>query len=170
MSKQVQVGLLLAGVRRRQRQAVEARVGCLGLSSQQFWILEAIAQRGECSLGEVLSTLPMDQPTASRVLAALHSRRLILMESDTQDRRRRRVRLTAQGQRLAGRCSGIAKQIRKALLVGFASTEIASLNDCLTRMVENLDRLDAVSPPAGAKIGAKALAKSRPGGSYRATP
>jgi len=170
MSKQVQVGLLLAGVRRRQRQAVEARVGGLGLSSQQFWILEAISQRRECSLGEVLSTLPMDQPTASRVLSALQSRHLIKMESDTEDRRRRRVRLTADGKRLASRCSGIAQQIRQALLVGFAQAEIAALSDCLARMVANLDRLDAVSPPGGAKMGARALAKGRSGGSYRATP
>lgn len=170
MSKQAQVGLLLAGLRRRQRQAVEARVGNLGLSSQQFWILEAIAQRGECCLGELLSTLPMDQPTASRVLSALQDRRLVQMESDLQDRRRRRVRLTAQGKRLAVHCSAIAKQIRKALLVGFAQAEIAALSDCLARMVANLDRLDVVSPPAAAKIGARALAKSRAGGSYRATP
>jgi DNA-binding MarR family transcriptional regulator len=149
---------------------VESRVGGLGLSSQQFWILEAISQRGECSLGEILSTLPMDQPTASRVLSALQDRSLIQMESDSQDRRRRRVRLTAQGNRLAGRCSGIAQQIRKALLVGFASTEIATLSKCLAKMMTNLDRLDAVSPPAGAKSSARALAKSRSGGSYRATP
>jgi MarR family transcriptional regulator, transcriptional regulator for hemolysin len=170
MSKQAQVGLLLAGVRRRQRQAVESRVGVLGLSSQQFWILEAIAQRGESCLGELLSTLPMDQPTASRVLSALQGRHLIQMESDTEDRRRRRVRLTAQGKRLASLCSGIAKQIRKALLVGFTQTEIAALSDCLVRMVANLDRLDAVSPPAAVKSGARALAKTRSGGSYRARP
>jgi DNA-binding MarR family transcriptional regulator len=171
MSKQAQVSLLLAGVRRRQRQAVEARVGSLGLSSQQFWVLEAFSRRGECNLGEVLSALPMDQPTASRVLSALHARNLIEMASDTVDRRRRRVRLTSQGQRLADHCAGIGKQIRKALLVGFAQTEIATLSAGLARMVANLDRLDAVSPPeASVKIAARALAKSRSGGSYRARP
>jgi MarR family transcriptional regulator for hemolysin len=170
MSKQAQVSLLLAGVRRRQRQSVEARVGTLGLSSQQFWVLEAFSRRGECNLGEVLSTLPMDQPTASRVLSALQARHLIEMESDTDDRRRRRVRLTLQGKRLANYCAGIGKQIRKALLVGFAQAEIASLSDCLARMVSNLDQLDAVSPPVSAKIAARALAKTRAGGSYRARP
>jgi MarR family transcriptional regulator for hemolysin len=170
MPKQAQVGLLLAAVRRRQRQAVEARVGVLNLSSQQFWILEAISRCGECGLGEILSTLPMDQPTASRVLSALHGRRLIEMESDTADRRRRRVRLTSQGKHLAGYCSGIAKQIRKALLVGFAQAEIATLSESLKRMMANLDRLDAVSPPASAKSRARALAKGPSSGSYRARP
>lgn len=168
MPKQAQVGLLLAAVRRRQRQAVEARVGCLGLSTQQFWVLESIFQRGECSLGDILATLPMDQPTASRVLAALHARRLVEVESDASDRRRRCVRLTAQGNRLAEHCTTIAKQIRKALLGGFSQAEIAALSDCLARMVANLDRLDAAAPPDTAKNTVRALAKKRSGGSYRA--
>ena len=168
MSKQAQVGLLLAAVRRRQRQAVEARVSCLGLSTQQFWVLEAVFKHGECALGDILATLPMDQPTASRVLSALQERRLVEMASDTADRRRRCVRLTAQGTRLAQHCATIAKQIRKALLVGFSQKDIETLGDCLTRMVENLDRLDVVAPPDTVKTSVRALAKTRSGGSYRA--
>ena len=168
MSKQAQVGLLLAAVRRRQRQAVEARVGCLGLSTQQFWVLEAVFQRGECALSDIVATLPMDQPTASRVLAALQERRLVDIASDTTDRRRRCVRLTGQGARLAEHCTAIAKQIRKALLVGLGQAEIATLSDCLTRMVANLDRLDELSPPETVKTSVRALAKTRAGGSYRA--
>jgi MarR family transcriptional regulator for hemolysin len=168
MSKQAQVGLRLAAVRRRQRQAVEARVGHLGLSSQQFWVLDAILQRGECALSDILSTLPMDQPTTSRVLAALQERRLVETESDSSDRRRRCVRLTSQGKRLAEHCATIATQIRKALLVGFTGAEIASLSDCLARMVANLDRLDVVAPPESAKSNGKALAKKRTSGSYQA--
>ena len=168
MSKQVKVGLLLAAVRRRQRQVVETRVGHLGLSSQQFWVLETIYQRGECTLGDLPTTLPMDQPTTSRVLAALQNRALLEMETDSKDRRRRYVRLTAQGKRLAVQCTSIAKQIRRALLVGFSQTEVATLSDCLSRMVANLDRLDAVSPPDARKGRGNALAKGRASGSNQA--
>jgi MarR family transcriptional regulator, transcriptional regulator for hemolysin len=168
MPKQAQVGLLLAAVRRRQRQAVEARVGCLGLSTQQFWVLEAVLRRGECALADILAMLPMDQPTASRVLSALQERRLVELESDMADRRRRCVRLTAQGTRLAQHCATIAKQIRKAVLVGFSPKDIETLSDLLTRMVDNLDHLDEVAPPETAKTSVRALAKPRSGGSYRA--
>ena len=166
MAKQGQVGLLLAAVRRRQRQAVEARVGHLGISSQQFWVLESVFQRGECGLSEILATLPIDQPTTSRVLAALHERRLVHIQSDVTDRRRRRVSLTSHGRRLAAHCATFADEIRKALLVGFHAAELATLRDCLTRMVTNLDRLDGA---AGAKsCGGAALAKERLAGSHRA--
>jgi len=168
MSKQAQVSRLLAAVRRRQRQAVEARVGHLGLSSQQFWVLETIYERGDCALAEILSTLPMDQPTASRVLAALGERGLITIESDPDDRRRRCLRLTSAGKRLAARCGGVAEQIRKSLLGGFSGVEIATLSDFLTRMVANLDRLDAKEAPDFAK--GRGLAKRPTNGSYPARP
>jgi MarR family transcriptional regulator, transcriptional regulator for hemolysin len=168
MSKQAQVNQLLAAVRRRLRQAVEVRVGHLGLSGQQYWMLETISERGECALGEVLSTLPMDQPTASRVLAALYRRGLVEIESDQHDRRRRCLRLTGAGKRLASRCAGHGQRVRKSVLVGFASEEINSLTDYLSRMVANLDRLDTKAPPAPFR--GKGLAKPRVSGNYRAKP
>jgi DNA-binding MarR family transcriptional regulator len=167
MTKQVQVGLLLAAVRRRQRQAVEARVGSLGLTSQQFWILEALAQRGECLLGEILAVLPMDQPTSSRVLAALRERELVTVENDSDDRRRRSLRLSAQGAKVASRCAEIGKQIRKAIVVGFSQRELGMLSAYLHRLVENLDHLDIVAPPKSAIRNRKELAKAQVSDSYR---
>jgi len=161
MTKQAEVTRLLAAVRRRQRQAVESRVGGLGLSSQQFWALEALHARGPCALGDVLATLTMDRPTASRVLAALQARDLVGAESDPADRRRRCLTLTARGKRLASECVVIAKQIRKAIVLGFSQAELGTLGAHLKRMVANLDRLDRISPPAPA--GGKGLATVRAG-------
>ena len=170
MTKQAQVGLLLAAVRRRQRRAVESRVGYLGLTSQQFWILEAIAKRGECLLGDILAVLPMDQPTSSRVLAALRERDLVTVENDSADRRRRCIRLTSRGAQLARRCTGIAKQVRRAVVDGFSQRELAKLNSYLGRLIENLDRLDLVAPPESGVRGGKGLAKTRASDSYRDKP
>ena len=109
MAKQLQVGLLLAAVRRRQRQAVESRVAEMRLSSQKFWVLEALVQQNGCTLAELLYGLAMDQPTASRVLAELRSRGLIEVTMDSDDRRRRIIRLTAQGSLAARQCSAVGK-------------------------------------------------------------
>jgi DNA-binding MarR family transcriptional regulator len=156
-----QVTLLLTTVRRRQRQSVEARVAHLGLSSQQFWILEALYRQGMCSLGEILATLPMDQPTASRVLAVLHGRALVRAASDTSDRRRRCLRLTASGMRLGQRCAAIASEIRTAITGGFSHKELAALHDYLDRMVANLERLGTVAPSALRVEGSLSLPTSR---------
>jgi len=160
IAKHAQVGLLLAAVRRRQRQAVESRVVSLGLSSQQFWVLEAIARQGTCSFGELLTGLPLDQPTASRMLAELRSRDLVEISTDADDRRRRRLGLTTDGARLAQQCSTIAKQIRKALSAGLSERELATLANLLGRILRNFDDLDAMSPAGQNLLTGKQPAKA----------
>ena len=147
LAKQVPIGLLMALVRRRQRQAVEMRVRDLGLSNQQFWLLVALVERQGASLAEILAALPMDQPTASRVLAALSLRKLVRLDSDPGDRRRRRMVLTPRGEQFGARCLVVAAQVRQAAEAHFSSDEIATLRGWLRRIVDNLDELDRHSPP-----------------------
>jgi MarR family transcriptional regulator, transcriptional regulator for hemolysin len=147
LAKQVPIGLLLAAVRRRQRQAVEMRVRDLQLSNQQFWLLVALVERQGATLAEILAALPMDQPTASRVLAALSRRKLVRLDSDPADRRRRRMVLTTRGEQFGARCLAVAEEVRKAAVAHFSPEEIASLRGWLRRMVDNLDEFDRLSPP-----------------------
>jgi DNA-binding MarR family transcriptional regulator len=142
IAKQVPIGLLLAALRRRQRQAVEMRVRDLPLSNQQFWLLVALLERQGASLVEILAGLPMDQPTASRVLAALRRRKLVRLDSDPIDHRRRRIALTLHGTR----CLVVAEQVRQATVAHFSPSEITNLRGYLRRIVDNLDELDRVSP------------------------
>jgi MarR family transcriptional regulator, transcriptional regulator for hemolysin len=147
LPKQEPIGLLLASLRRRQRQAVEMRVRDLKLSTQQFWLLVALCERQGASLADILAALPMDQPTASRVVAAVCRRKLVLIENDPKDRRRRLMTLTPKGQEFAARCLTVAAQVRGAIVAGFSPEEIATFRSWLRRIVENLDELDRTSPP-----------------------
>lgn len=153
MAKQSQVGILLAAVRRRQRQAVESRVAEWRLSSQKFWMLEALVQQNGCTLAELLYGLAMDQPTASRVLAELRNRGLVEVALDSEDRRRRILRLTAEGAIAARRCRVVALQIRKALTAKFSTKELANLCDYLERILHNFDDLDDLAPSHLVQVG-----------------
>ena len=148
IAKQVPIGLLLGAVRRRQRQTVEMRVRDLQLSNQQFWLLVALVERQGETLAEILAALPMDQPTASRVLAALSRRRLVRLDSDPVDRRRRRMVLTPRGEQFGARCLAVAEEVRKAVVAHFSVDEIATLRGWLRRIVDNLDEFDRLSPPS----------------------
>jgi MarR family transcriptional regulator, organic hydroperoxide resistance regulator len=126
---------------------VEMRVRDLKLSTQQFWLLVALCERQGASLADILAALPMDQPTASRVVAAVCRRKLVLIENDPKDRRRRLMTLTPKGQEFAARCLTVAAQVRGAIVAGFSPEEIATFRGWLRRIVENLDELDRTSPP-----------------------
>jgi MarR family transcriptional regulator, transcriptional regulator for hemolysin len=147
LPRQEPIGLLLASVRKRQRQAVEMRVRDLKLSTQQFWLLVALCERQGASLADILAALPMDQPTASRVVAAVCRRKLVRIQSDPKDRRRKLMTLTPLGRQISERCLLVAAQVRGAIVTGFSAEEIDTLRGWLRRIVENLDELDRTSPP-----------------------
>jgi len=94
LAKQVPIGLLLADLRRRQRQAVRCGCAIWGSRTSNSGCWWRWLERQGASLAEILAGLPMDQPTASRVLAALSRRKLVRLDSDPADRRRRRMVLT----------------------------------------------------------------------------
>jgi DNA-binding MarR family transcriptional regulator len=137
------VGLLLAAIRRRLRQVVQAKAQGHRLSTQQFWALAGIREAAPLSLRELSELLRIDQPAASRVVASLTRRRLVRMAEDPVDRRRLVLETTAEGAELANRIRPLARDLRAALVAGFSHAEIAALRGALHRILENLDRLEA---------------------------
>jgi len=77
----------------------------------------------------------------------LSRRKLVRLDSDPSDRRRRRMVLTPKGEQFGARCLAVAEEVRKAAVAHFSPEEIATLRAWLRRMVDNLDELDRVSPP-----------------------
>jgi MarR family transcriptional regulator, lower aerobic nicotinate degradation pathway regulator len=138
------IGLLMAAVRRRTRQIVGAAVRGHRLTPQQFWLLVAVAELGATSIGELAERQHMDQPTASRVVAALVRRRLVRMAVDPDDRRRARLTTTPAGATLAARVRPLVHKLRVALVAGLSSSEQETLRLLLRRVVHNLESLHEV--------------------------
>jgi DNA-binding MarR family transcriptional regulator len=137
------VGLLLAAIRRRIRQVVQAEAEGHRLSPQQFWTLIGIEEAGPLSLRALAERQRIDQPTASRVVAALTRRKLVRMAEDPADRRRLVIGTTPEGTELAARVRPIARGVRSAIVAGFSPAELISLRGSLRRILDNLDRFEA---------------------------
>lgn len=147
------LGLMVGAVRRRIKQAVDARVRAHRLSPQQFWVLVAIAEVEGVSLGALAARQHMDAPTASRVVTMLARRGLARIAMHPTDRRRAVLALTPRGRTLAARMRAIAVELRAAVEQGFTAEEKGRLRADLARMLDNLERFDprpAPSPPVGA--------------------
>jgi DNA-binding MarR family transcriptional regulator len=137
------IGLLLAAIRRRLRQVVQAQAGFHRLSPQQFWALVGIQEGAPMSLGALSERLRIDQPAASRVVATLTRRGLVRMAEDPSDRRRLVLATTATGAELASRVRPIARDVRGAIVAGFSAPELDALRGALKRILDNLDRLES---------------------------
>src|SRR6267154_1549971 len=117
------VGLLIAAAQRSVKLAVQRRARALGLTSQQFWFVNAARELPGASLGEIARRQRMAAPTASRLAEGLA----------------RRVLLTPAGTRLAERIAPLAASVRIAVVRGMSPREQQALRAALRRVVANVE-------------------------------
>ncbi len=136
------IGLLIASARRRIKQAVLARAAAHRLAVQQFWFVITLWEHPGISQVELASIVQSDAPTTSRVVSRLSRRRLVRVDPNPDSRHRRRLFLTAAGERLARELSGTAGDIRAAVVEGMTGDEQEALRRGLRRVISNLDRFE----------------------------
>jgi DNA-binding MarR family transcriptional regulator len=130
--------------------AVGRRLQKHGLSPQRFWILVNLQEAPGLSLRGLSARLRIDEPTASRMVAALVRQGLVRMEAHPEDRRRRRLALTREGDTLARRVRPIADEVRRAAEAGFSADEKETLRRLLQRVMWNVASLEAKRKDKGA--------------------
>jgi DNA-binding MarR family transcriptional regulator len=143
LAEQEPSSLLIAAIRRRLKQVVFVRVREHGLSPQQFWVLQRIAEHPGSSLRALADGLHMDGPTASRVVNALVRQKLVRMEADPEDRRRGKLVLSASGRSLASRLAHVAAEVRGAVEAGLSAGERGALRTLLRKALANVERMEA---------------------------
>ena len=139
MQQQEPIGLLLAAVRRRIKQAVGARVGPYRLTPQQFWLLVGVCEHEGLSLRGLAERLRMDSPTASRIVSTLMRKNWVRIEQDPSDRRRARLVPTAAGVAMGRRLVPLATEVRATIDAALPPRERASLRTSLRKIITHLD-------------------------------
>src|SRR3954468_20273755 len=136
---QEHVGLLIAAAQRGVKLAVRRHSRALGLTTQQFWFINAARELPGASLGEIARRRHMDPPTASRLADGLTRRGLIRTAPDDRDRRALRVLLTPNGARMAERIAPLAASVRSAVVRGMSRRQQDALRAALRRVVANVE-------------------------------
>jgi DNA-binding MarR family transcriptional regulator len=151
LSQHEPIGLLIGVARRRIKQAVGQRVRPWRLTPQQFWLLVGIHEEGGPSLSDLAERRRVDQPTASRVMAALVRRKLVRAEEDPRDRRRARFVCTPAGEALQPALGALANEIRRAVIDGLDDATQEAVRAGLRRVIDNMDRLEKAAPAPRAR-------------------
>jgi DNA-binding MarR family transcriptional regulator len=143
LPQQDSLARLIGLARRRLKQAVGRRVTPYGLSTQQFSVLVHLDEADGPALCSVCDTLRIDAPTASRIVTALTRRGLVRSAEDPADRRRTRLKLTAQGRVLARELQPLATELRATVERDLTRSEAAELRRLLEKVIAGLDRYNA---------------------------
>jgi DNA-binding MarR family transcriptional regulator len=82
----------------------------LDLTQGQFSLLMSLNRPEPASIGSVAALLAMDRTTLTAALKPLERRELVKVSTDKEDRRSRRLAITAAGRRLLGKAVPLWKQ------------------------------------------------------------
>jgi DNA-binding MarR family transcriptional regulator len=152
------IGLLVAAIRRAVKAMVAQRLGPLGVSPLQFWMLVGVLEAPGASQAELARRLRCDEPSVSRVVAGLASRGWVRSRRHGDDRRRLLLELTPSGRALARRLAPLAAEVRATIEAPLEPAMREQVRAALTTIASHLQRRcqDASSPEATTPVRAGA--------------
>jgi DNA-binding MarR family transcriptional regulator len=128
-------------LRQATRQLTQLYDGALagaGLRVTQYSLLAALARRGPSTLQELAADLVMDRSTLGHNLRPLEREGLVALGTDEQDKRARRLSLTASGKKRLEGARGGWQQAQRTFESRFGKAEAAELRRLLQRAVTAL--------------------------------
>jgi DNA-binding MarR family transcriptional regulator len=105
-----------------------------GLSIAEWRCMAVLGRFAPLPAREVASRTAMDKVQVSRAIAALRKRGLALQATDTQDRRRSKLALSAAGRRMHDEIVPLARDAEARLVLDLSSEDRARLSALLGRL------------------------------------
>ena len=124
---------------RRVTQMYDRHLEPSGLTITQFGLLGHVSLMPEVTIGRLAEILAMDPTTLTRNLAPLVSRDLLRSDPDPEDRRVRRLTLTAAGRAALKRAQPLWAEAQARLADRLGAEDTAALNALLDRALSHLD-------------------------------
>jgi DNA-binding MarR family transcriptional regulator len=142
-------GFLVNDVARLLRTAYDRRVGSLGLTRSQWWVLTHLYRNEGVTQTELADVLELERPSLGRLLDRLEANGWVTRRQCPADRRAKRVYLTAEVRPAMRRMRSIAAQLREDALIGLDDVSREQLIDTLLCIKANLTGLDGPGTRAG---------------------
>ncbi|MGX7894585.1 MarR family winged helix-turn-helix transcriptional regulator [Tsuneonella sp. HG222] len=112
------------------------------ISVNEFRLLMAIGRLGEAASHELAEHTGVNAMSVSRAVGTLQRHGRITVETDPANRRRKVLRLTAEGRRLYEIMLPQTQGVADFLLEGMSEDEITKLDEIVTRMIARLEATD----------------------------
>lgn len=107
-----------------------------GIGITEWRVIAVLGRYSGLSANEVAERTAMDKVAVSRAVARLLEMGLVARDTDSSDRRRSVLTLSAQGQHTYAQIAPLALDMERQLLAGFSPEERALLDALLDRLAE----------------------------------
>lgn len=135
--------LLNFAANRFTRQTARDYQSQFGIGAMDWRMLVMLTRTPGSSVAHASRTIGIDKAAVSRCLQRLHKAGLVKAEVNGSDDRRKDWALTTAGTKLHDQILTVALARQRQLLDGFSQQEVAQFTCYLSRLLSNLDPLDA---------------------------
>jgi DNA-binding MarR family transcriptional regulator len=154
MSKEhpLRIGFLIHDVSRLRRTVADKALRPLGITRSQSWVL-AFLHRHEGSgmtQSELAKEMNVGKVTMGGLIDRLEEGGYVERRSDAEDRRARRIFMTAKGTNLVKRMQVVSEKLNAEILRGISDKDVVKVEDVLSRVKQKLIEMDAVPGSASA--------------------
>jgi len=134
------IGFLLSRTTRKLIQRINARFEPFGVTTEQFAVLQRLAERDGVSQKELAARVEKDQTNVTRILDQLERKRLVVRERSEEDRRSFVLRITDQGRTLSETLVPVEREAIREALGGLSAERVDALRDALNQIWSNARR------------------------------
>lgn len=116
--------------------------GRFGVTRREWRIIALLAVEGPLTPTDLSERASLEPDRISRLFTSLRDKKLVFRTADTQDRRRVRIELTAQGRDLYGQMFPVSVAIHQSILNVLSPIEMLMLDDVLSRLTNRARELN----------------------------
>jgi MarR family transcriptional regulator, transcriptional regulator for hemolysin len=146
-------GFLIHDVSRLRRTAYDQRLKPFNITRAQWWVLANLSRRNCDGISqiELARLLDVGKVTLGGLIDRLEESGFLIRVPDKQDRRSKRIMRSPEGKALCDRMEVFAQAVSAEIMNGISDKEHRLFIDVLTKMKQNLIKMDAVpqSTPRG---------------------
>lgn len=137
---QVQLTRLICGVNRKLEQAMEAHLRPVGLSIEQYRVLEALDEHDGMSMGELAARVFVDSPTLTKIIDKMVASSDVYRAPDAKDRRKVLIFRSNKGREIFLTLQGLSTKAQQDVMNILGHKEAADLSHLLSEVFQKLDQ------------------------------
>ncbi|GHE01178.1 MarR family transcriptional regulator [Defluviimonas sp. 20V17] len=148
---------LVRGVHRNVEEFIAQRIKAVGLSVEQYRILEALTQTDGRSMGSLAAVVFVDSPTLTKIVDRMVSSGLVYRAPDANDRRKVLIYRARRGAQIFESLSGVEAELQAELARVLGDEGLERLTAGLKRLLDGVEAVPANPVSQGTAQGARAF-------------
>ncbi|WP_036098390.1 MarR family winged helix-turn-helix transcriptional regulator [Listeria floridensis] len=109
------------------------------VTPEQWTVLNIIEQKAPISQKQLAEFAEKDAPTINRIIDVLLRKKLVIRNTDAQDRRKTLLHLTTAGADLTELLRGKVEQACSKMFTGFSAMDLTKFAELLNRIEKNIE-------------------------------